>query len=135
MVKGFEVFMGLSLGDFVLHVQIQLLQHHLFGIWIVLQIRAGFPDPAYFLIWFLSLPFTVCVTLDLLAILSFEFLIYEMGPVRIPYLRTYYENRKKYMLRAPFPVPGVDTMRAFLVPLKVIITLIIFKEIMLCWAW
>lgn len=79
----------------ILHVQIQLLQHHVFGIWIVLQMRAGFPDPAYFLSWFLSLPLTVCVTLDLLTILSFEFFIYEMGPVRIPYLRTYYENRKK----------------------------------------
>lgn len=79
----------------ILRVQIQLLQHHVFGIWIVLQMRAGFPDPAYFLSWFLSLPLTVCVTLDLLTILSFEFFIYEMGPVRIPYLRTYYENRKK----------------------------------------
>lgn len=49
MVKGFEVCMGLSLGDFALHVQIQLLQYHFFGIWIVLQMRAGFPDPAYFL--------------------------------------------------------------------------------------
>lgn len=44
-------------------------------------------------------------------------------------------EQKKNMLRAPFPVHGADTMRAFLVPLKVIITLIIFKEIMLCWAW
>ena len=130
MLKGFQVCMSLSLGDFVLYVWIQLLQHCLFRICIILQIRVGFLDSAYFLTWIPeSATYYPCNFRPVSSSELFYFSSTKGEQLEYSTSKCTMRTEKHTVVQ----VPGADPVHLVLI-LLIISTLPMFKERRLGWA-